>query len=468
MDKNKHIFLDDKDCIPKDMLIRYVNDQLDARERHRVEKHAIDCAMCSDAIEGLMEMKDPSKLKGIIDGLDRRVMAKEQSGPKILWMDTRVRVAAAAGAALLIGLVYFFNRNLNSVTNEKTVSENLPEKTKENKPDTTTVRLDTTKTALERKDKDEDKKDDQLNPTGNSGTVPVPDAKDAKGNTGSGGKQELKQTQQDGPTYSLTKSKKITPPPSDNRSGEDENYKDVPKKQDEVKKESDKSDKYYTGNTVDNNTSKTEKPNNDKTVDDSEGTRNEEQKIVLSDKMKEKDLEKHTEEDQKVPSQTNSNGGNFGFSSKNQTTAPQPKSNVQENNDADGKMSSDSTTTISQKLDSVSYRKELEDGISDYKSKNYKKAEISFKETLRSNPADRKSLFYLGSTYLDQGKPDLAIEQFDKVIALGNGEYYDDARYKKSEALIQQNKKSEAKKILDDLIRENGPMRSKALDLEKK
>src|ERR1051325_571816 len=195
MDKDKHIFLEHKDCIPKDVLIRYVNDQLDARERHRVEKHAIDCAMCSDAIEGLMEMKDRSQLKGIIDNLDRRVTAKEQSGPKILWMDTRVRVAAAAGAALLIGLVYFFNRNLNSVTNEKTVSENLSGKTNSVASDTA-VRPDSVKNALEQKGKDEVKRDDQVSPTNSSNALPVPDDRNEKNNAGAGGKEAPKQTQQ--------------------------------------------------------------------------------------------------------------------------------------------------------------------------------------------------------------------------------------------------------------------------------
>ena len=58
--------------------------------------------------------------------------------------------------------------------------------------------------------------------------------------------------------------------------------------------------------------------------------------------------------------------------------------------------------------------------------------------------------------------------EFDKVIAMGKGSYFDDARYGKSEALVKQNKKAEAKILLDEIIKEGGPFKSRSMDLEKK
>ena len=35
----------------------YVQDKLSAEERHRIEKHMADCEMCSEAVEGLMAIR---------------------------------------------------------------------------------------------------------------------------------------------------------------------------------------------------------------------------------------------------------------------------------------------------------------------------------------------------------------------------------------------------------------------------
>src|ERR1051326_1877537 len=124
MSDHKHKIFGYTDCIPEDVLLRYVNGGSDAAEKHRVEKHTLGCDMCSDALEGLMQMKDPSKAKKIISELNEKIMQRAQRKPVVLWMDTRMRVAVAAGIALLIGIFFLFNNEIKDSSENKTVSDN--------------------------------------------------------------------------------------------------------------------------------------------------------------------------------------------------------------------------------------------------------------------------------------------------------------------------------------------------------
>ncbi|MFI5164781.1 MAG: tol-pal system YbgF family protein, partial [Bacteroidia bacterium] len=126
--KSHKIFAHGK-CISEDVLIAYANNTLNAKEKHAVEKHTLGCNMCADALEGIMMMKNPSQLKGIVESLNKKISgAGEERKPIVLWMDTRVRVAVAAGLALLIGFFFLFNNSLNNSADNKTVSDNIKQK----------------------------------------------------------------------------------------------------------------------------------------------------------------------------------------------------------------------------------------------------------------------------------------------------------------------------------------------------
>lgn len=44
-------------CISEKMLLEYAHGELDANQEHLVERHLIDCELCTDALEGLMLIK---------------------------------------------------------------------------------------------------------------------------------------------------------------------------------------------------------------------------------------------------------------------------------------------------------------------------------------------------------------------------------------------------------------------------
>lgn len=51
-------------CPSQDQLMAYVQDKLSAEERHRIEKHMADCEMCSEAVEGLMAIRQKEQIPG--------------------------------------------------------------------------------------------------------------------------------------------------------------------------------------------------------------------------------------------------------------------------------------------------------------------------------------------------------------------------------------------------------------------
>ena len=58
MTKNKlHNIFDESECISEKTLLKYVNKELSNIQRNEVEKHAINCKLCSNAIEDLRSIK---------------------------------------------------------------------------------------------------------------------------------------------------------------------------------------------------------------------------------------------------------------------------------------------------------------------------------------------------------------------------------------------------------------------------
>ena len=45
----KHTIYNPTDCLSEKMLFDYIDNKLNQKERHIVEKHLLDCEMCSDA-----------------------------------------------------------------------------------------------------------------------------------------------------------------------------------------------------------------------------------------------------------------------------------------------------------------------------------------------------------------------------------------------------------------------------------
>jgi|ERR1035437_6729498 tetratricopeptide (TPR) repeat protein len=124
MDNIKNIF-EHTDCISEEMLTKYVSGNLSPAEKHEVEKHLIDCEMCSDAVEGLQMMGSKNKISGITSELNQKIQIRVEKKKefKIIFLrQYRTQLAVAASIIVVIGLVWFFRSNMremDSASSEK-------------------------------------------------------------------------------------------------------------------------------------------------------------------------------------------------------------------------------------------------------------------------------------------------------------------------------------------------------------
>jgi periplasmic protein TonB len=105
-EKNKHKIFTSTDCLSEKILFDYIDGKLSPKEQHFVEKHLLDCELCSDAIEGLQLLKNRSRIDNINKEISKRIDGSES---KVFAINYAVIMSIAAAILLLIGGIYFFN-----------------------------------------------------------------------------------------------------------------------------------------------------------------------------------------------------------------------------------------------------------------------------------------------------------------------------------------------------------------------
>ena len=505
-DKQDKIF-SKGDCLSEDMLLRYLNNQLTTKEKHVVEKHTLECELCSDALEGLQLMKEPHQLKGIVENLNKKLRgAGDGRKPIVMWMST---LAIAAGLALIIGLFFIFNNRLNT-TSDAPLSDNLQQKGAVNKsatdkeenlkPEETPPKTDQSATTVNPTSSSEVSKATRLEEV----AVKSPAAK------GISGEEEGDKLRSANGLGSLSRAD-APPPPAleerpaqrisipvmtlDNRKkSQDKNVQ--PQEKNMVEKDSKNQDDEIaeSGNEIEivKENQKQEPAQmhaqGEKSVASvfkkTAAPRKEETEYAITKSEKKKDKNKNIEtpSPQKPSDAVNKVvGGDNGAGYANTATPASPKGGIGGSAAAPSMISQDNTSVadmasvsgvttesaksgadITSKPDTDFYKTELKAGKKKYRSKEFDQAVLLYTKALQTKATDREALYYLGCSYLELNKTDLAIVQFDKLINLGKGLNYDGARFNKANALIKQNKNTEAKIILEQLIQTSNEYKAKA------
>ena len=70
----KHTIYSPTDCLSEKMLFDYIDNKLNQKERHIVEKHLLDCEMCSDALEGLEMVTDRNRITLIKEAINKQIL----------------------------------------------------------------------------------------------------------------------------------------------------------------------------------------------------------------------------------------------------------------------------------------------------------------------------------------------------------------------------------------------------------
>ncbi len=135
MNNNHYKIFEQTECPSHQVLQDYLDGKLSDKEKHLLEKHLIDCEMCSDELEGLSLLKEKDKLDIIVEDIKSRTLRKQG---KIIPLVHRYRIAAAAAiliilAALILILQLSTDRKQKPVIaeNNEIVAEKIQKQEKE-------------------------------------------------------------------------------------------------------------------------------------------------------------------------------------------------------------------------------------------------------------------------------------------------------------------------------------------------
>ncbi len=121
-DLSKNKIFTPTDCISEQTIFDYIDNKLSTKERHAMEKHLVDCDLCSDALEGLEIVKDRNRIGLINQKINERI-APIVNKKKIIKINYRAITAVAAGLLLLIGSVFLFKEFTSTRMEEKNVAD---------------------------------------------------------------------------------------------------------------------------------------------------------------------------------------------------------------------------------------------------------------------------------------------------------------------------------------------------------
>ncbi len=109
MKQNNNISTNNEDCIPSDMLLKYVKGELSGLERNQIERHLATCEMCSDELEGLSIMEHPERIDEISLELNQRIdklTAKPER--EIPYLGIYLRIAASIIFIIGVSTIAYF------------------------------------------------------------------------------------------------------------------------------------------------------------------------------------------------------------------------------------------------------------------------------------------------------------------------------------------------------------------------
>ncbi len=116
-------------CISKETMLRYINQQLSKQELYEVEKHMLDCELCSDALAGMKYAHNSSILFAIDNEIDQRVRLGKNKAPIM-----RNLMVAASVLVIMFGTYFTVNHFNETITTGKNLAINTPEIIDEHAP----------------------------------------------------------------------------------------------------------------------------------------------------------------------------------------------------------------------------------------------------------------------------------------------------------------------------------------------
>lgn len=411
MKNNLNNIFSESECLSEEMLYKYLEDKLTAKEKYIVENHLQSCEFCSDALEGLSLLKNVEEAKSMIGEIKNEIINKSFTKKnKIIWFDYRVKLAVAASIILLIGisflLRYYFKREsenkiaLNSSPKSEAIYKEL-------------IKTDTSKIGIQKE------------------KIIQKDFEEGKGIISEKLKNiETGKSQVYGDGYLIVDDTRANRKALTDEQNRNENVI-IPKAENKeialLESAEKKQDTVTTAINQENVIIKDEVSNN----------------VTLAEN---------------VITQKNY----AGLEKSAETKEKEKTESKVESEDKKGALNQTSPAMTGQTDFGKTDNDVLNDALLKFNSKDFVAAIPLLEQILSHNPDNYKSLYYAGVSYFNLNNAAKAIIYFDKVLKNKKGEFYNDAQWYKALALIKNENINEAKKLLIKIYNEGGSYKSQA------
>lgn len=128
MSENFENIINNDRCFSSDVLKKYVFGGLSSHEKHLVEKHLLECEICSDEVEGYENMSGSEEHEKLTNDLNKRIEQKvedlkSQKRRAILWV---YRIAAAVLILIVFSFILYVNNKNKDINNKFAVNTISP------------------------------------------------------------------------------------------------------------------------------------------------------------------------------------------------------------------------------------------------------------------------------------------------------------------------------------------------------
>lgn len=101
-----HIF-DTTHCLSPAEMMDYVQGKLSAEERYRIEAHLNSCSFCSEAIDGLIHIKDPDGFSTALQHLHSHLKKQIRSRHKLFMKSYRSLLYLVLVIVIILAILLF-------------------------------------------------------------------------------------------------------------------------------------------------------------------------------------------------------------------------------------------------------------------------------------------------------------------------------------------------------------------------
>ena len=106
MNHDKEIFVSSARHLSQEELLSYHHGRMQSADRHMVERHLLDCELCSEALQGVAKMDDTMRLASITHELYSRSLHKKLKRKKIFSL---VQIISIVAIFVVLGLLIIFS-----------------------------------------------------------------------------------------------------------------------------------------------------------------------------------------------------------------------------------------------------------------------------------------------------------------------------------------------------------------------